>query len=206
MTSLISPFPPHPQPLLSLTQSKQASPLPWNHLFICFLISFSSLHAQLLGCVLLFVTQWAIASKAPPSMEFSRQEYRNRLPFPSPGDLPDPGIEPMSLMSPALLGGFLAPPGMWELDHKESWALKNGCFWTVVLEKTLESPLDCKKIKQVNPKGNQSWIFIGRMDAEAEAPILRPLDAKNWLIWKDPNAGKDWRQEEKETIEDEMVG
>ena len=82
---------------------------------------------------------------------------------------------------------------MWELDHKESWVLKNWCFWTVVLEKTPESPLNCK-IKPVNPKGNQSWIFIGRTDAEAETPILWPLDTKNWLIGKDPDAGKDWRQ------------
>ena len=97
---------------------------------------------------------------------------------------------------------------MWELDHKESWALKNWCFSTVVLEKTLESPVDCKEIKPVNPKGNQSWIFIGRTDAEAEAeaPILWPPDAKSWLIKKDPDAGKNWRQEEKGTTEDEMVG
>ena len=95
---------------------------------------------------------------------------------------------------------------MWEFDYKESWALKNWCFWTVVLDKTLESPLNCKEIKQVNPKGNQSWIFIGRTDAEAEMPILWPPDVKNWLIWKDPDAGKDWRQEEKGTTQDEMVG
>ena len=93
-----------------------------------------------------------------------------------------------------------------ELDHNESWALKNWYFWTVVLEKTLESPLDYKEIKLVNPKGNQSWIFIGRTDAEVESPILWPLDAKNWLIGKDPDAEKDWRQEEKGTTEDEMVG
>ena len=92
---------------------------------------------------------------------------------------------------------------MWELDHKESWVLKNWCFWTVVLEKTLESPLDCKEI---HPKGNQSWIFIGRTDAETEAPILWPPDATNWLLGKDPDAGKDWRQEKKVTTEDEMVG
>ena len=92
---------------------------------------------------------------------------------------------------------------MWELYHK-GWASKNWCFWTVVLEKTLESPLDCKEIKQVNPKGNQCWIFIGRIDAEA--PILWPPDAKSWFIRKDPDAGKDWRQEEKGTAEDEMVG
>ena len=84
---------------------------------------------------------------------------------------------------------------MWELDHKESWAPKNRCFWIVVLEKTLESSLDCKEIKSVNPKGNQSWILIGSTDAEAETPILWPLDAKNWLIGKDPDAGKHWRQE-----------
>ena len=91
---------------------------------------------------------------------------------------------------------------MWELDYKESWALKNWCFWTVVLEKTLESPLD---IKEIQPKENQSWIFIGRTDAEAEIPILWPPDAKNWLTWKDPDAGKDWRQE-KGMTEDAMVG
>ena len=95
---------------------------------------------------------------------------------------------------------------IWELDHKESWAPKKWCFWTVVLEKTLESPLDCKEIQPVNPRGNQSWIFIGRTDAEVEIPILWPPDGKNWLIGKDPNAGKDWRQEEKGTTEDEMVG
>ena len=95
---------------------------------------------------------------------------------------------------------------MWELDHEESWTPKNWCFCTVVLEKTLESPLDCKEIQPVNPKGNQPWVFIGRTDAETEAPVLWPPDEKSWLIWKDPDAGKDWRQEEKETTEDEMVG
>ena len=95
---------------------------------------------------------------------------------------------------------------MWELDHKESWALKNWCFWTVVLEKTLENPSDCKEIKPVNSKGNQSWIFVGRTDAEAEAPVLWPPDMKNWLIGKDPDAWKDWGQEEKGITEDEKVG
>ena len=90
---------------------------------------------------------------------------------------------------------------MWELDYKEGWALKNWCFWTVVLEKTLESPLDCK-IKPVHPRGDQSW----RTDAEAETPILWAPDAKSWLIRKDPDAGKDWGREEKQTTEDEMVG
>ena len=95
---------------------------------------------------------------------------------------------------------------MWELNCEESWALKNGCFCPVVLEKTLESPLDCKEIQPVHPKGSQSWIFIGRTDAEAETPVLWPPDVKNWLLGKDPDAGKDWRQEEKGTTEDEMVG
>ena len=96
---------------------------------------------------------------------------------------------------------------MWELNYKESWALKNWCFWTAVLEKTLESPLDCNEIKPVNPKGNPSWIFIGRnVSAETETPILWPSDAKSWLIGKEPDTGKDWRQEEKGTTEDEMVG
>ena len=94
---------------------------------------------------------------------------------------------------------------MRELDYEESWVPKNWCFWTVVLEKTLESPLDCKEIKLVNPKGNQLWIFFGRTDAEAEAPILWPPDAKGWLFEKDPDAGKDWGQEENGAAEDEMV-
>ena len=93
---------------------------------------------------------------------------------------------------------------MWELDYKESWAPKNWCFWTVVLEKTLESPLDCKEIQPVYPKGDQ--LFTGRTDVEAETPLLWPPDAKSWLTWKDPDAGKDWGQEEKGTTEDEMVG
>ena len=94
---------------------------------------------------------------------------------------------------------------MWELDSKESWVPKNWCFWTGVLEKTLESPLDNKEIQPVHPKGNRTWIFIGRTDAEGEAPILWSPDGKNWLIRKDPDSGKDWRQEEKGTAEDEMV-
>ena len=95
---------------------------------------------------------------------------------------------------------------MWQLDCEESWAPKNWCFWTVVLEKTLESPLDCKEIQAVHPKGDQYWVFIGRTDVEAETPILWLPDVKSWLIWKDPDAGKDWVQEEKGTTEDEMVG
>ena len=95
---------------------------------------------------------------------------------------------------------------MWELDYKESWALKNWCFWTMVLENTLEGPLDCKEIQPVHPKGDQSWLFIGRTDAEVETPILWPPDSKSWLIWKDPDAGKGWGQKEKGTTEDGMVG
>ena len=94
---------------------------------------------------------------------------------------------------------------MWELDYKESWALKNWCFWTVVLEKTLESPLDCKEIQLVHPKGDQSWVFIGKTDVEVETPTLWPPDSKSWLIGKDPDAGKNWGQEEKGKTEDEMV-
>ena len=103
-------------------------------------------------------------------------------------------------------GFFSSHVWMWGLDYKESWAQRNWCFWTVVLEKILESPLDCKKIQLVHPKGDQSWVFIGRTDVEAENPILWPPDAKSWLIWKDPDAGKDWRQEEKGMTEDEMAG
>ena len=95
---------------------------------------------------------------------------------------------------------------MWELNCEESWALKNWFFWTMVLEKTLKSPLDCKEIRPVHPKGNQFWVFIGRADVEAETPILWLPHAKSWLIWKDPDAGKDWGQEEKGMTEDEMIG
>ena len=105
-----------------------------------------------------------------------------------------------------LLDPFSSHVTMWELAHKEGRALKNWCFPTVVMEKTLESHLDCKEIKPVNPKENQAWIFIGRTDAKAEAPILWSPDAKNWLTGKDPDAGKDWRREEKGMTEDEMVG
>ena len=94
---------------------------------------------------------------------------------------------------------------MWELDYKESWVPKNWCFWTVVLEKTPD-PLDCKKIQSVHPKGNHSWKFNGRTEVEAETPILWPPDVKSWLIWKDPIAGKEWRQDKKGLSEDEMVG
>ena len=95
---------------------------------------------------------------------------------------------------------------MWELDCEESRAPKNWCFWTVVLEKTLASPLDCKEIQPVHPKGDQSWVFTGRTDAEAETPLLRPSPVKSWLIGKDPDAGRDWGKEEKGTTEDKMAG
>ena len=95
---------------------------------------------------------------------------------------------------------------MWELDCEEGWALKNWCFWTVVLEKTPESPMDCKEIQPIHSEGDQPWDFFGRNDAKAETPIVCPLDAKSWLIWEDPDAGRDWGQEEKGTTEDKMVG
>ena len=95
---------------------------------------------------------------------------------------------------------------MWELDCEESWTLKNWCFWSMVLEKTLESPLDCKEVQPFLPKGDQSWVLIGRNDAEAETPVLWPPHAKSWLIGKDPDAGMDWGQEEKRRTEDEIVG
>ena len=95
---------------------------------------------------------------------------------------------------------------MWELDYKESWALNDECFWNVVLEETLESPLDCKDIQSVHPKGDQGWVFIRRTDAEAETPILWPPHMKSWFIRKDPDAGRDWGQEEKGMTEDEMAG
>ena len=135
-------------------------------------IHFSSV--QWLSHVRLFATLWIVAYRAPLSMGFHRQEYWSGLPFPSPGDLPDPGMESTS---PA-----------WQED---SLPLSlQGSLWTVVLEKILENPLDCKEIKLVNPKGNQPWIFIRRTDAEAEAPILWPPDVKSWLTRRDPDAGK----------------
>ena len=180
-----------------------------------------------LSRVWLFATPGTVAYQAPPSMGFSRQEYRSGLPFPSPGDLLNPEIEPGS---PAFQADALTsePPQqrhsfakkrlssqgysfssshvwMWELDCKESWVPKNWCFGTVVLEKTLESLLDCKEIQSVHPKGNQSWMFIWRTEVEGEPPILWLPDAESWLIGKDPDAGKDWRQEEKRTTEDEIV-
>jgi len=100
----------------------------------------------------------------------------------------------------------IIPPQLWELGCEESWVLKNWCFWTVVLEKTLKSPLDCKEIQPVHSKGDQSWVFFGRTDAKAETPILWPPDAKSWLLGKDSDAGRDWGQEEKGTTEDEMAG
>ena len=169
-------------------------------------------------------------------MTFSRQGYWSGFPFPSRVDFPDPGIKPRSpaLQADSLQTELQGKPQqnikkqrhhfankgpysqamvffsslvwMWKLDHKEGWALKNWWFWIVVLEKTLESSLDCKEIKPVNPKGNQSWMFIGRTDAEAEAPTFWLPDVKSWLIGKDPDAGRDWGQEEEGVTEDEIVG
>ena len=125
-----------------------------------------------------------------PRQHIKKQRYR----FPNKGP------------SSQSYGFFSSHVWMWELDYKESWALKNWCFWTVVLEKTLESPLECKESQPVNPNGNQSWIFIGSTDAKAETPIFVATLCEELTHWKDPDAGKDWRQEEKWTTEDEMVG
>ena len=142
-------------------------------------------------------------------MGFSRQECWSGLPFTSPVNHVLSELSTTTRLSWVVLHGTAhsfteLDKAMTHVISKESWVPKNWCFWTVVLEKTLESPLDCKEIQPVNPKGNQSWIFIGRTDAEAL--ILWPPDVKSWLIRKDPDAGKDWRQEEKGTTEDEMVG
>ena len=154
-----------------------------------------------LSRVRLLATPWTAAYQAPPSMGFSRQQYwsgvhirKQRHYFAN------------KVPSTQSFGFSSSHVWMWELDCKKSWAPNNWCFWIVVLEKTLESLLDCKEIQPVHSKGNQSWIFIGRTDAEAETLILWPPDAKNWFIWKDPVAGKDWEREEKGTTEDEMVG
>ena len=155
-------------------------------------------------------------------MGFSRQEYWSGLPFPFPikrclllGRKVMTNLDrllksrditlPTKVPTSQSYGFSSSHVWMWELDYKESWVLKNWSFWTVVLEKTLESPLDCKEIQPVHPKGDQSWVFIGRTDVEAETPILWPPDVKNWLIWKDPDSGKDWRQEEKGTTEGEIA-
>ena len=150
-------------------------------------------------------------------MGFSRQEHWSGLPFLPPQDLSDPGIKLGSLHIFCIgkqvlyhlhhVGAMVFPVVIYwcELDHKEGWVLKNWCFWTVVMEKTLENPLDCKEIQLVNPQGNQSWISIRRTDAEVEAPILWPPNVKSQLIRKDPDSGKDWRQE-KGMRKDEMVG
>ena len=151
-------------------------------------------------------------------MAFSKWEYWSGLPCLSSRDLPNSGIKSTSPVSPALVGVFFTTSAtvlhslwssLWSIknkSHKEDWAPKNWCFQTVVLEKTFESPLDWKEIKPVDPRGNQSWTFNGRTDGEDEAPILWPPDVKNRLIGKDPDPGKDWRQEEKRMTEDEMVG
>ena len=159
-----------------------------------------------------------LAYQAPPPMGFSRQKYWSGVPLPS---LPvlcsrfllsilyivvcihQSQFSNLWALFPFAPGGHVR---MWKLDHKESRMPKNWCFWSVVLEKTLESRLHSKDIKPVNCKENQSWIFIGRTDAEAETAILWPPDGKSWLIRKDPDAGEDWRQEEKGMTEDEMVG
>ena len=149
------------------------------------------------------------AHQAPPSTGFSRQEYWSGLPLPSPTNL-DNILKSRDIAdkcpSSQSHGFSSSHVWMWELDHKESWMPENWCFWTVVLEKILESPLDYKEIKPVNSKRNRSWIFIGMSDTEDQTPTLWSPDEKNWLIGKDSDAWKDWRQEEKGTTEDEIVG
>ena len=146
-----------------------------------------------------FATPWTAALQAPVSMGFPRQEYWSGFPFASPGDLINPGVKPTLLH--------------WQkyslpLSHEELLpsAPKNWCFWTSVLKKTLESPLDCKEIQPVHSKEDQSWVFFGRNDGKAETPVLWPPHAKSWLIAKDSDAGRDWGQEEKWMTEDEMAG
>ena len=165
------------------------------------LVQFSSV--QSLSHVRLFATPWIAACQASLSITnswsslrlMSRQDIKKQRHY-----FANKGLSSQSYVFSISL------VWMWELDYKESWVLKNWCFWTVVLEKTLESSLDSKEIQPVHPKGSQSWIFIGRTDAEAETPILWPPDAKNWFLGKEPDAVKDGRQEEKGTTEDEMIG
>ena len=175
-----------------------------------------------LSRVRLFATPWTVAYQASPSMEFSRKEYQDGLPFPSPEDLPNQTWVPhiagrhftiwatrevqhtytyIYIIGPSSQGyGFsCGHVWRWELHCEEGWVPKNRCFWTVVLEKTLESPLDCKEIQPVHSKGDQFWVFFGRTDAKAETPLLWPPHAKSWLIGKDADAGRDWGQEEKGT-------
>ena len=165
--------------------------------------------------VWLCVIPQTAAHQAPPFLGFSRQEHWSGLPFPSPGRKAITNLDSklkkthyFTNKGPSSQGyGFSSKHvWMWELDCEEGWALKNCCFWTVVLEKTLASSLDCKEIHPVHSEGDQLWDFFGRTDAKAEIPILWPPYAKSWLIRKDSDAGRDWRQEEKGTTEDEMAG
>ena len=141
------------------------------------------------------------------SHEIKRQLFLGRKAMTNPDSILKSRVITWLTKVHLVSNGFSGSHGwMWELDHKESWAPENWCFWTVVLEKTLEGPLDCKEIKPVNPKTNQSRIFDGRTDAEAKAPLLWAPDVKSWLIGKDPKTGKDWGQEEKGVTEDEIIG
>ena len=161
-----------------------------------------------IGVACHFLLQWFFPTQGSnPGLPHCRQTPY-RLSHQGSHDQPRQHIKSrdMTLPSSQSYGFSSSHVWIWEMNHKESYVPKNWCFLTVMLEKTLESPLDCKEIKPVNPKGNQSWIFIGRTDIEVEAPILWPPDGKNWLTGKDPDAGKDWRQEEKGMTEDEMVG
>ena len=161
------------------------------------------------SCVQPCATPWTAAYQAPPSMDFPGKRTgvgRQCLLLPREHIKKQWHYFVNKGLSSQGYGFSNSHVWMWELNYKESWVQKNWCFWTVVLEKTLESPLDCKEIQPVHHLGDWSWVFNGRTDAEADTPILWPPDAKSWLIWKDPDSGKDWRQEEKGMTEDEMVG
>ena len=157
-------------------------------------------------------TPWTAAYQAPPSMGFSRQEYWSGVPLPSLMINLQSILKSRDITLPAKVhlvkAMIFSRSHIWmlKLDYKEGWTLKNWCFCTVVLERSFESPLDCKEIQPVYPKGNQSWIFIGRNDVEAKTPKLCPPAVKNWLTGKDPDAGKYWRWEAKESTGYEMVG
>ena len=172
-------------------------------------LELDQLPLHVLSRIWLFAVPWTVAHQSPLSMAFSRQEHWSGLPFPSPGDFPNPGIKTESLVflhwQVFFLFVFLTAVTTW--DYKEGWVPKNWCFWTVMWKRLLRVPWTARRsnqsiLKEISP----AWVFIGRTDVEAETPILWPPDAKSWLIWKDPDAGKDWGQEEKGTTEDEMVG
>ena len=177
------------------------------HLSVSISCPFSSHHLDFLSFPLIYSPLWRFSSLLQPKFQGPKQpsNFANAV-----GSIHKANRHLYLTQEPLRLSqGYGFSSGhvwVWELDCEESWAPKNWCFWTVMLEKTLESPLDCKEIPLVHPKGDQSWVFTGRTDAEAETPILWPPHVKSWLIEKDPDSGRDWGQEEKGTTEDEMAG